>query len=490
MRDRRLAAVAVLAGALGPAPLPPLEAFAEGPRPDGGPELTLAQVLGALEGRHPTLLAADARVRAADGQERAAHGAFDMQVQAQGWAAPAGYYRYGRSDFVLSQATPLQGASLTAGWRLGRAFAGSSVPGYYGHQETLSGGEFRAGVTVPMLRDGPVDPRRAGLERSRLLADAARAEAAIPRLRVRLAATETWVRWVAAAGRVRVAEDLLRLAEERDKQIGDRVRAGALPALEHLENRRAVLERRQGVVTARRALERAALALSFHWRDDAGVPRLPLSGQAPGIWSVTDSERPVVVKESVAVAEALGRRPELVRWRAMQDAGLVQIRLADNQVAPRVDLSAMGAVDTGAPQADGQTARVLGEPALEVGVTFQIPLGQREARGRADAARADMSVLEAEFRAQQDQIRIEVLDACSAIRRAGEALEQAVGAAEVAARVAEGERQRFAQGLGTLLIVNLREAAAAQAAQSVVDAKAESALAAAQFRAATATDLP
>lgn len=53
-----------------------------------------------------------------------------------------------------------------------------------------------------------------------------------------------------------------------------------------------------------------------------------------------------------------------------------------------------------------------------------------------------------------------------------------------------GERQRFAQGLGSLLIVNLREAAAAQAAQSVVDAKAESALAAAQFRAAMATDLP
>jgi len=130
----------------------PLEAFAEGPRPDGGIELTLAQVLWALEGWHPTLLAADARVRAADGQERAAHGAFDMQVQAQGWAAPAGYYRYGRSGPVLSQATPLQGASLTAGWRLGRAFEGSSVPGYYGHQETLSGGAFRAGVTVPMRR--------------------------------------------------------------------------------------------------------------------------------------------------------------------------------------------------------------------------------------------------------------------------------------------------------------------------------------------------
>ena len=92
--------------------------------------------------------------------------------------------------------------------------------------------------------------------------------------------------------------------------------------------------------------------------------------------------------------------PELVRWHALQDAEWVQIRLADNQVAPRVDLSAMGAVDTGAPRADGQTARVLGEPALEVGVTFQVPLGQREARGRADAARADLGVLEAEVRAQ------------------------------------------------------------------------------------------
>lgn len=489
-RAHRLVGVAAVATVLSPAPLAPLEAFDRGPALGGASPLMLTEVLASLEGRHPALVAADARVRAAEGQEQAAHGAFDLQVQANGWAAPAGYYRYGRSDFILSQATPLQGASLTAGWRLGQAFQGSAIPGYYGHLETLDAGEFRAGVSLPLLRDGPVDARRAGIERTARVAAAARAEAAVPRLRVRLAASEAWIRWAAAAGRLQVARDLLALAEDRDAQIGARVGAGALPALEHLENRRAVLERRQGVVTALRALERSALALGFHWRDQGGVPQVPTPDRAPADWSRLSGHATTRMTQEEALQQAMARRPEIARWQALQEAGLVQLRLAENQVAPRVDVSAMGAVDAGLPQANGQPVRILGEPALELGVTFQVPLGQREARGRAEAARADLGALDAEFRQTRDQIRLEVQDALSALRRATEARAQAREAAAVAERVAEGERQRFAQGLGTLLLVNLREMAAAQARQSVVDAEAELAVAEAQLLAATGQGAP
>lgn len=473
------------AAVLTPQSLPPLQPLAGVPIPGGGVPLRLDEVLAVIDLRHPTLEAAAGKVRSAEGQERAAGAAFDPNFQAQGWAAPSGYYRYGRTDFVLSQATPVNGASLLAGWRLGRALEGSSIPGYYGHQETLTGGEFRAGLNVPLLRDGPIDARRAGITRTGLLVEAARAGAEAPLLRLRLAATEAWTRWAAAGARLRIARSLLALAEDRDRQIGDRVAAGALAAIEHLENRRTIMERRQGVVAAVRTVERTALTLAFHWRDEKGQPRVPDAMRLPldGV-SLGGSAMDLPANLQAAVSQALAFRPELARWRALVAAGEVQAGLADNQVAPRFDLSAMGSVDVGGAPLAGQTATVLSPPALEVGVTFQVPLGQREARGRAEAARADLGVLSAEARQQADQTRIEVQDAWSAVQRSLQALEQAQGAATVAGQVAEGERQRFQQGLGTLLLVNLREMAAARAEQSVVDAEADLGVARAQLRAA------
>jgi outer membrane protein TolC len=56
----------------------------------------------------------------------------------------------------------------------------------------------------------------------------------------------------------------------------------------------------------------------------------------------------------------------------------------------------------------------------------------------------------------------------------------------VAAAVAEAERARFEAGATTLLIVNLREATAAQAAASWVDARIDVEIARALVRAVTA----
>ena len=451
----------------------------------GGESLTLTEVLRSVEAHHPAIDAQRARVRAAEGAHLAAEGGFDPALTARGSIAPMGYYNYGRFDALLTQPTPLWGATFFAGWRIGRGFDvdgyGAEVPIYYGYDETLDGGELRVGVTVPLWQGGPTDARRAALARTELGVEEREQELAARLLRVRLGATEAYVRWVAAGQRALVADELLRLAEARDAQISSRVAAGAIPAIEHLENRRAILERRQALITARRALERAAISLSLYLRDDHGRPLVvpPVRVPVPSV-ARDDAGEPL----EDATARALARRPELARLRAVRDQAEVALELAENQLAPRIDVTVQTSIDVGS-SADEATRSQLSPPVGEGMLTFSLPLLLREARGRTETARAELAAIDAETELASDQIRIEVADALSALEAARRQVALARESADVASAVAAAERLRFESGATTLLVVNLREAAAAQANVALVDAFAELSLAGAALEAAT-----
>lgn len=464
-------------------PLPPLTPFSR-TVVGGGPPLSLGAVLESVDAHHPSLVGAEERVRAARGSLLSAEGAFDLQLQGNGWVAPAGYYQYARADVSLVQPTPLWGLSVFGAWRIGRGFDQGGIPLYYGFLETLDAGEFRAGLTVPLWRDGPIDARRAGIARAEQGVVSVEAERDARRLRVLLAATEAYWRWVAAGLKLNVMQELLELAEARDAQLASRVRAGAIAAFEHLENRRAVLERRQQVIASRRVLERAALQLSLYWRRNDGEPRRPGIERVPGL-----PPRVVEVpEEEEVVARALERRPEVARVRALRSAAAVALELAANQVAPQVNFSAQGMIDVGGGAADSRAHQILAQPVLEAWVTFSMPLQLRDARGRAESAHGEVGAITAELELVRNQISMEARDALSALRAALESALVAEEMREVAELVAAGERTRFETGATTLLIVNLRESAAASARAVLIDARADGRIAAAAVDVATGRD--
>jgi len=448
----------------------------------GGRPLHLDEVLSSVERHHPALEAFAERVRSAEGLALAADGGFDPILAARGTVSALGYYEYGRLDISVTQATPLYGASLMVGYRIGRAVDdGERFPAYYGEDETLDGGELRAGLMVPLLRDGWTDPRRAGIERAGLATDVARAELDANALRLRLAATESYLRWVAAGRKLEIAEALLTLAEDRDGQLAGRVAAGALAAIEHLENRRAVLERRQGLVAAMRAVERAAIALSLYLRSEDGAPLVAAASRYPGL---DGSSEPLAIDEAEALALALEFRPEMARMRARLRSAVVASELAENQLLPRLDVTVTGSMDVGADSNDSTVDR-LGPPVLAGMATLSLPLFFREGLGRRDAAVAEASAVSADATLVSDTITLEVRDALSALRAAEASLELATESQRIAEAVAVAERARFEAGATTLLIVNLREATAAQAASSWVDARIELEFAHARVHAAT-----
>ncbi|MEB3196616.1 MAG: TolC family protein, partial [Candidatus Sericytochromatia bacterium] len=418
-------------------------------------------LLGSLEASYPPLQAARAELRAAESLRTAAEGAFDPAWRTRATVLPTAQYPHQRVDTSLEQATPFWGAALFGGWRRGQ---GQFAP-YDGKLVTNEGGEWRAGMNLPLWRNGPIDRRRADLLRAEAAVDVAQAQLRIQQLEAaRQAAVRYWD-WVAAGQRAAIARRWLQLAQRRDADLAAAVRAGALPALERQENERVVQQRLGQLAQAERGLEQAAIELSLFWRDEGGAPHLPEAARLPGVLPPAQAIASGALQADLTAA--LGLRPEPQRLQALLTQARVELTLAENQLAPAMDLSLAGSQDLGA----GDPGRAT--PELEAGVSLEVPLIARTPRGRIAQAEAQVVGLEAQARFVRDRVQAEVRDAGSGVRAAVRRAEAARREREVSERLAQAEAERLRLGEGSMFQVNLREQVAAEAAVREVDALAE-----------------
>lgn len=440
-----------------------------------GDVLTLREVLDAVAAAHPQLEASRQRVRAAEGEAFAARGGFDPQLRVRGQYAPVGAFPNGRLDVELRQPTPLWGMSVYGGWRLGLG----SFAVYDLRAKTAAGGEVRAGVSLPVWQGGPIDRRRADLRVTDLAREAAEADVDARTLELERAAARAYWAWVGAGLRLEVQRRLLALAEDRDAALRRQIVAGNTPEIEGLDNRRAILERSARLVAAERALQQAALELARHLRDDQGTIVAPEPEQLPPAFP--EPAPPSADPLEAVLAEALERRPELRRLLLQREAAQVEVRLARNLRSPRIDLDAYVAKDLGAVAPE---YRYLLPAEFVAGVSLELPLALRTARGKLRRAEADRARLDAELRFARDLVAVELRDAHSALvaahARVGLAREQL----QVAHALEQAERRRFDLGDSTQLFVNLREQAAADAAAQELEALTDYHRAAADLRVA------
>ena len=119
-----------------------------------------------------------------------------------------------------------------------------------------------------------------------------------------------------------------------------------------------------------------------------------------------------------------------------------------------------------------------------MGVQISVDLAQRKARGAYRAAQAERRAVDARLRAQRDAIQAEVRRARADLDAAAQKVALARSQVEVAQQLAEAERERFRNGASDLVVVNLRETAAAEAARFEVEARAAHQIAWAAYRTA------
>ncbi len=442
--------------------------------------LRLDTVLQSARRHHPRVEAALARVEVAEQELMGARGAFDPTLSATAKLRTGGYYELRRLDVELSQPTPIWGLEVWAGYRYGRGVYEDHWPTYYS-DETLPGGEIRAGIRVPLWRAGPLDYRRAGRRIAEDGVDAAEQSRDYTWLSVQQKATEAYWKWVSAGRALAVTQEILALAQTRVGQIQRRIEAGAVAPIEGLEARRALLSRQQKLASARRKLEATALVLGLFYRDRSGDPSPPTPEQLPP--EVVGA--PAELGDPAAVAQRIiDCHPTLAALRAKIRQLETKVDLARALRGPRLDASVQVSRDFG-EDADVARQENLSGTYLEAGLSFSMPLLLRSDRGALGAAEGELEAAQAELRLAADELRTALADTVSANRLAQENLSLAREQLAVVRELAAAERSRFDAGSSSLLFVNIREQSLADAGVAEVEAAAETWAAHAAWQALT-----
>lgn len=448
-------------------------------RPAPAGPLLLEEVLQSVRTQYPPYLAALIEQDIMNGRARQALGAFDLQLSAGGAFQPAGYYDGQTGYAMLEQPLPFWGGGVYGGYRLSSGF----LPNY-NKERTGTDGEGVLGFRLPLLKDTLIDKRRAALWQARIDQELASPLILRQHLDFIRAATVAYYGWVAAGHRLLLAEELLRVAKDRDAAIAEQVKRGASAPIVQIDNQRLVVSREIAVVQGLRRLQAAAIELSlFHRVADTAQPVVPPRERLPRAFPAHQAPQDSQLVADIAKAMVL--RPETRRIELTLEKAGIDRRLARNDLLPSLDLGVQAA-----QALTGTTPRDIERTEIEAKVELKVPLQRREAKGRLQVVDAQIERLANELRFARDRITADVRDSHSALSAAHEALGQTRRNVELARRLEEAENERLQQGATDLLALQIREQATFDARVLEVDAQAEYFRAQANYRAATAADAP
>jgi len=467
-----------------PLPAPPATPPTTAARPATG-TLGLRDVLTSVEEHFPLLYAVEQERAIAAGQRLSAEGQFDNVLRARA-SEQAGTFANGRVDVSVEQPLTEGGVTTFAGWRLG----GGNFPVYNGDRKTADGGEFRAGVTVPLLQNRDIDPRRARLRAAQITEQLADPIVRRARLDYQRNAAQTYWVWEAAGAQYRVAAELATLASTRQEVFDVQLRKGQISDLAPALNRRLVASRQEAQLAAERQVQQAALRLSLFLRGPEGDPVVPPADTLIPDFLALEPPAPDPTQLQADVTGALARRPELARFQLEKERRAVELKLATNQELPTLNLFAGVSQDAGFAKKTftGDGPFTTDRTAAEAGASFEVPLPRRDARGRVRTAQAQLAQLLAQERFARDEIVTQVQDAVSELTLTYARLGRARVERREAQNVLDIETVRFVGKQTTLFELNLQEVAAAEARVRVVAALGQYFAAVANYQAALGLD--
>jgi outer membrane protein TolC len=453
---------------------PPTDPLAHDALPHG---LPLDAVIASVYESYPLLASALYSRTIAEGEQLAARGAFDLRLNAASENGPTGFYQTYRQRVGVVQPT-YSGGEVFGGYRIGR---GHFEP-WYLERQTNDGGEFRAGLAVPLARNREIDERRANLFR----ADYGR-QLVEPDIHAQLIgfvqeASYSYWEWVAAGENFRIADRILELTTSRTQRIQRQVELQLLERPVLIDNQRLVAERRGRRADAARKLQQAAVRLSLYYRGLNGEPLVP----DPSVLPRFPDPHPVTPDDVlIDIQQALTQRPEAAVLDFLRRQLEVDYAQAENELLPSIDAVFAGLQDVGAPTSPKNDK---GEFELEASLYVDVPLQRRRARGKMQATRGKIAQLNAQRQLTEDRIVTDVQSVYAGLMSAYEQVQEARQAVEYAEDLARRERINFDEGASELLTVTLREQFAVESAEREVAALLLYFQARADYRAALAQD--
>lgn len=442
--------------------------------------LSLGEVIDSVYQSFPMVQAALYQRNVATGEQIAAEGAFDLKLKGIAANQPVGYYQTYRNSVGLEQPT-YWGGQFFGGYRNGNGY----FEPWYLERQTNEGGEFKGGVTIPLAQNRAIDERRAELWKAMYGRSSVEPFIQSQLIEFTFAASVAYWEWVGAGQNYRYAEQLVKLARDRNDQIRRQVAAGQKPESDLTDNERLIVSRQVKLIETRGKLQSAAVKLSLFLRSPNGAPRIPDLSELP-------EEFPLALPISDAalasdIATAWQQRPELRLLAFDRRMAEVDLSQAENLTLPQLDATFTSAKDMGKPTSPKNDK---GPYELEALINLDVPLQRRKARGKIASMEGKLAQIAAKTRFTQDKISIEVENARVGLMAAFDALEQARRSVELGQQMEEFEQFTFERGAGDLLRVNIRELQTFDARVVLIDSELRYFIALAAYRAALASDVP
>jgi outer membrane protein TolC len=258
---------------------------------------------------------------------------------------------------------------------------------------------------------------------------------------------------IAHESRVAAARAQLATAEALDRRAADMRKAGTVPAIEELRASVQLARQRQRLISAENDLAKARLTLL----QAIGLPLdqpLELTDRLPyAAMPAADLQ--------AALAEASADRPALQEAKARLASTEAVLQAARREAFPVVMLNAdYGRIGSSLPSLEGT---------YDVIATLRLPLFESgRIRGEVSAARARADEARARLADLQRQVELEVRSALLDLESAGDRVEVARQATDVAAAELTQARDRFSAGVASNLEVVQAQESVATASEDLI----------------------
>ncbi len=409
--------------------------------------LSEQEVLKSIERLYPPYLAELIKHELGNAKVQGAIGSFDTRLSLKAQLRPKNYYDASNYEAMLERPFMNSGGFLYGGYRLSQGY----LPSYYRKYRTSDYGEAVIGLNIPLLRDRKIDQRRASLSKAEIDRELATPSIALQYLGILEAARKAYYDWVIRGYVLRGAEDLLNIAQARQKAFTTEVQEGARAEIILVDNKRILVERQLLVNQAQLDFDNAAQVLSLFYRSQkSGAPIVASEKQHP-----KELMYPEVYSASQKKKDLLRIRtthPELKTVELLKRKANIDLELAQNNKKP--DLSFVLEMNR---NIYGDVPKDIEETELEALIKFTIPIGQNEAKGAERAAKAQLEQLALRKTFVKDQLASNLEVTYAALKNAFKAITLNQENETLAQQLLDAENNKFNLGASTLLNLQLRE---------------------------------
>jgi outer membrane protein TolC len=423
------------------------------------PVLTMETVLKSVDNCFPQIMIARNQITQAKGKLISTYGKFDPQLNTTTRALPFGGYVSNYVDTEVLLPTYINGLKVYGGYRNGVG----DWPIYYQNYLTNTGGEYRAGVSLPILRNRKLDNERLDVlaQRENLKISADQLQAT--KIRVYQEAILVYWNWVQMGHQLHIFKELLQLAKIRQQAIEKQAHQGDLPLLAVTENQQLIVQRKQMVRQGELLFQQAANDLALYYRDTQGRPQNPKPGSLP---KKVNSPLQIDHRFINMIQDQIDQHPEIRRLKKLYKITHLKKDLAKNDMMPFLDLNAFTSKQYGT----NGYPRLLPQAGF-VGLSFRLPTYQREAKGRYISATSELRQIKNESQFKLETLMLRLQNLVVGFNISQKQIKLFTQEYELAKKVEEGEKIRFFNGDSSLFLVNQRETASTQVQINLLNAK-------------------